>query len=180
MDVFIRIVCSGNTAPLTPENWQEVLSDYLELSASKQAKRQLKFQCEIEYINNEIYLTRLLCASFAENYHNGFAERLRKRGYRYPFTPESYLKDIETVLIQLKSKETRVKQLTQEQADNQGKNTEPKEQDFLIQLADIAEWLKVPVIHAHELTVAEYCAKLVRFTEYCEHMAKLNNKNGSR
>lgn len=83
--------------------WITILSAYYVTIGSKEQVRYIKMVAKMEAINLKINVVTALCVSLRQWYEPKLCECLKMWGYRLPFTDESFLKDIDRVLILLQN-----------------------------------------------------------------------------
>lgn len=164
MDIFIAGI-TGKEIPIPVNDWEQILSEYLIVSNNQQAKQMLSIKKELYKISGDIHIIQLLVNDLHRMYSNETAAMLR-RYFRLEFNAESYVQDLSLAVTQTKTKVMQRDRLQQE-LDELDKNigSPPTAQDYITQLSHLAKFQGVAVIHPNQITIAEYCALLLRFTQ---------------
>lgn len=181
LSAFIKITTSGDLSHLgnveDPETaWQEIHSEYCQLSQDTQSSRALELAKQISYYSSRISIT-LLCVDYLQ--HRGYVaelvDELKNMGYRIPFQPDTLVKDLERVIGLSKSDQVKLAHATEQyqKLTKDGAKNEVTVFDWYRMLSALAKHRQVPVISADAITVTEYCAMDLDLREYVAAMKSM-------
>lgn len=162
MDKFITYI-TGDEKPC--ENWEQILSDYFTLSGNLLARKSLYLQREIQFLKNEIYIIQLCVNTLSRSYSVKICDKLKAKGFRFPFTPDTYINDMNTVVAQSKHKVLRAHQLEVELKELGSTGKPAQAEDFYENISELSKFQGYQ-LNPSTLTVSEYCAILKRFNKW--------------
>lgn len=163
MSLFIDIVVTGNLGTVTPENWQQLMSEYSEMSQNSSAVQGLSLAIDINF-----YSTRIKNVYFIVNYLNnrrveGLISQLQEMGFNYSFTDLS--KDLPRVMTRIKSDELKLKQAI-EKYNTISQSESNTKLDWYRRLGQLAKYQGVASINPALITVLDFVALEKEFVEY--------------
>lgn len=162
MGKFIAYI-TGEEKPC--ENWEQILSDYFTLSGNILAKKSLYLQREIQFIKNEIYIIQLCVNALSRSYSQKICDKLKAKGFRFAFTPDTYINDMNNVVSQSKHKVLRLHQLEAELKELGGSGKPAQAEDFYENISELSKFQGYQ-LNPNTITVSEYCAILKRFNKW--------------
>jgi len=176
LDVFIDALVNKNLSRLViygkatykqiNDAWEQLFTEYCELSGSPQYQRLVNLSREIGGLQSKLLSIRLCVKVLGYRYSTRAVSTLRRFGYNYKFNlqdPEGYLRDIKAVMTKSKSVEIALDQSLVEYdkllKESDGKNlTEDYFQKALVELSKFMGFR----VNAREVTVSEYVAMIKR------------------
>jgi len=164
MSAFINILVTGNLGDITHENWQEIHSEYCELSQNSSAVQGLALAIDIQY-----YKARIENVYFIVNYLNtrrveGLITELQNMGFNFPFT--DLQKDIQRTLTRVKSDELKLKQAVEKYETATKSTGGDTKLDWYRRLGQLAKYQGVANINPALITVMDFVALEKEFMEY--------------
>lgn len=176
---FIDVIITGDLSNLgkleDPEQaWQEIYSEFVEMSQDQQSTRALTLANQISYYTNRINITNEAVGYLMNRgYVQSVCEGLKQMGYRLSFSPATFTADLQRVLSLSKSDHVKLSHAT-EQYNKLVKNDGGKvtKFDWYQILSALAKHRGVVSISPDAITVTEYVAMDLEFRSYIAAMKK--------
>jgi hypothetical protein len=178
---FLACACDGNYSVLvkegepTPEElksaWLNIITEYYQATDSKQGDSRRDLQAKVETLNSKIFIVYSLIEALSIHYSPEIIAALRDDwGYRLPFTPESYLNDIKTIEIKLRSERARYEIALKEYQKDREDPTKAIDArqlriSYMETLYSIEEHRKME-FDLEKLTTAKFCSLYKRLIDY--------------
>lgn len=182
LEAFIKADCEQDYSGLIKSGnpssdelfkaWVLVLSEFYTLTENRECDEHIRFVSKMEILNTKIFHVSSAIFLLKIGYYPEVIEGLRAFGYDKPFTPESYIKDVERVEIEIKNdklKLVRLKLQYDEKEAKKGKN-EKKRSDYTKILMSIARHREVKTLRASELNTLEYAIMYKEILDYSEQV----------
>lgn len=176
---FIDVIITGDLSHLgkleDPEQaWQDIYSEYVEMSQDQQSTRALTLANQISYYTNRINITNEAVNYLANRgYVQSICEGLKQMGYRLPFNENNLQADLNRVLSLSKSDHVKLQHAT-EQYNKIVKTDAAKvtKFDWYQILSALAKHRGVVSISPDMITVTEYIAMDLEFRAYVAALKK--------
>lgn len=176
---FIDVIITGDLSRLgkleDPEQaWQDIYSEYVEMSQDQQSSRALTLANQISYYTNRINITNEAVNYLANRgYVAEICDGLKQMGYRLAFNPNNLQADLTRVISLSKSDHVKLQHAT-EQYNKIVKNDGAKTTkfDWIQILTALAKHRGVVSISPDAITVAEYIAMDLEFRAYVAALKK--------
>lgn len=176
---FIDVIITGDLSHLgrleDPEQaWQDIYSEYVEMSQDQQSSRALTLANQISYYTNRINITNEAVGYLMQRgYVAEICDGLKQMGYRLPFSENNLQADLNRVLSLSKSDHVKLQHAT-EQYNKIVKTDAAKvtKFDWYQILSALAKYRQVAVISPDNITVTEYVAMDLEFRAYVAAMKK--------
>lgn len=175
---FIKITCTGDLKWLgrcgDPEKtWQQIHSEYCELSGDAQSSRALELAKQIAFLSNKIYITNTIVNYMVVRGRvDELVLELQKMGYRLKYTDLE--KDLQRTLSISKSDQIKLN-MAKEQYAKLDTGKETTEFEWYQILSALAKHRQVAVINPSMITVVEYIAMDKDLREYIKATQKIGN-----
>lgn len=154
--------------------WEQLFTEYCELSGSPQYQRLVNLSREIGGLQSKLLSIRLCVRVLGYRYSARAVSTLKRFGYNYKFNPldaEGYVRDLKAVMIKSRSVEIALDQSLAEYEkllkESDGKSL--TEDDFQRVLIELSKFMGFR-INAKEITVSEYVAMIKRREREVEHL----------
>lgn len=184
LDVFIDALVNKNLGRLViygkatykqiNDAWEQLFTEYCELSGSPQYQRLVNLSREIGGLQSKLLSIRLCVRVLGYRYSARAVSTLKRFGYNYKFNPldaEGYVRDLKAVMIKSRSVEIALDQSLAEYEkllkESDGKSL--TEDDFQRVLIELSKFMGFR-INAKEITVSEYVAMIKRREREVEHL----------
>lgn len=151
--------------------WLKHYSEFCVISQDKDVEFWLEDYVKVVDLESKIHRSRLFATMLLDGYTEVAVKNLKKLGFRYSFTAESYLDDIEGVVNKIKNMESNLKLLTNDLKKKQGSEevSSVTYDVFDRNINAIEEIFKYP-INIQTLSAQMYGIKLASLNRYISKM----------
>lgn len=144
--------------------WEQIFSEYTELSENKQGNYLLTLLREYYSIPNKIQIIQTIVDELAKGYNKDLIEKLRLLGFRHQYTEETYIRDLKITVTQAKGLILKYQNLYNdlERLQSQDSKADPSDYDLILsELSKYQGYRLDPKV----ITVSEFCAIVKRFKQ---------------
>lgn len=149
--------------------WDKIFLEYIEESGDSRSKTVLELMKDISVVSNKLNIIQncinLLASITDVKDYQPTIETLRKYGFRYEFSNETLVNDLNKVVKSARQLIIKREELNNElSAINKTEESKATEKDFYVHLANISEHF----INPKETTVMQYIGYLTKFNQKIE------------
>lgn len=172
--LFIQVLTTGEQRWLTKSGkptkeqlksaWDQIFSQYTEVSESKQTNYLLSLLREYYSIPNKIQIIQTIVDNLSKRYDPDLIAKLRLLGFRHPYTEESYMRDLKITVTQAKGLILKYRTLYDDLQKIQSDDSKADPNDYDLILSELSKYQGYR-LDPKIITVAEFCAIVKRFKQ---------------
>ncbi|RYE40024.1 MAG: hypothetical protein EOP48_25150 [Sphingobacteriales bacterium] len=183
---FIKIAVTGDLTWIYAEQkkpwhrhgdekgiWQDIFAEYNELSGNRNSAHVYVLVRLITSLNNKLRIVHSAVDVLSRQYNKSLCDMLIKMGFRFSFSPETLVQDLQFTLTNAKSMFIKREEAEKEYAEMNKDSKRASEKDYNALIAQLSKYMQFK-IDPKTTSVLDFISYIEAFNQ--EHKPKQNGR----